>query len=1050
MAAGDDTGVRVVRTDVLRESERTRVTRVQSPAGSVICKESLGPGGPARLDHERAVLERMSGLPGVSRLASVEAAAWRPEALVLQDVGGIPLTQEATPLGVAEVTRVAVGLAEVVAAVHRRGVMHRDINPANILLAGPGRDPYLIDFALATTFAEFRPEFAHPLEIVGTLAYLAPEQTGRTGRPVDQRADLYALGATIYELATGTPPFGTGDPLRLIRDHLTRVPVAPVDLMPALPAALSEIIMHLLEKEPDNRYQTADGLIHDLALLRQRRPDQRATSMHLGTRDFPLRLVPPSRPVGRDDEIAALGTAFIEAVSGRCRGVLVSGEPGVGKTSLIDELRPIVTASDGWFVSGKFDQYRRDQEFDGVRQAFRSLGRLLLAEPEEDLADLRERILTACGANAGLATAVLPEFATLLKVPPNLGDPLTAQVRGCRNGVQILRAVASRKRPVVLVIDDLQWAGRTPLGFLDMLLNEDGLDGLLVVGAYRDTELDATHPLAALLNRWRRDEAGPQQLALTGLPPTNLAAMVGEMLRLDPDRATQLAAMIAPRTRGNPYETVELLNALRRDDVLTPRHDGWQWDATAVQRIVRAEATGLFGQRADAMPAPTRAMLEVMACIGGRVDVDLMRDATELSPTTLDERLAPALEDGLLIMEPGGQDALRFRHDRVREAVVRRLGARRQRALHLRLGRRLGRRPELFAVAAQQYLPVTDAVRDQQERHHVAGLLDRAAEQAQLLSNYPMVERLLTAAVRLTDAADTATLIKRNTGRHQALYSIGRLDEADEVYETICRLSRAPAERADATLVQVSSLSNRNRPQEGVNLGLELLRQLGVAVPTPERRGAEIGRGIDNLYRWLDQTTVDDDLRRPDITDPLLLATCALINRIMPAAFFCDQATMAWLSLEAARMWATHGPGRTLVGPICHVAFVTIALRDDYRIGYRLMQRVLAVGEARGYEPDTSQARFLNAMVEGLWFEPLEETVRQAERAREGLLQGGDLQNACYSYYVPVNAVPRLRTDAGGLRGRNRSSACFRRTNRKQPDGGDVCRRPSIGSRAAS
>ena len=271
---------------------------------------------------------------------------------------------------------------------HRRGVMHRDITPANIVLSGDGV-PCLVDFALAMSLAEIRPEFTHHAEIVGTLAYLAPEQTGRTGRPVDQRADLYALGAMLYELATGEPPFGTGDPLRLIHDHLARVPVPPAAGEPAIPAALSEIIMHLLEKEPDHRYQTADGVVYrpGAAAGRPARPGR--GGLRVGEHDVPLRLLPPSRLVGRDGEVAALQEAFEDALAGRCRGVLVSGAPGVGKTALADELRPVVTGRDGWFVAGKFDAYRRDLEFDAVNQAFRALGRLLLAEPEEELATVR-------------------------------------------------------------------------------------------------------------------------------------------------------------------------------------------------------------------------------------------------------------------------------------------------------------------------------------------------------------------------------------------------------------------------------------------------------------------------------------------------------------------------------------------------------------------------------------------------------------------------------------------------------------------------------------
>ena len=246
-----------VRAEIVHSSERTRITRLFLRGRTVIRKEPLGPDAERRLRRETAMLERLRGVTGLVQL--VEAPRY-PGSVVLEDAGGMSLAAQAKPLATDDLTGLAVRLARAVAGMHRHGVIHRDISPANIMLAD-GDGPWLVDFALATSFAEIRPEFTHHAEITGTLAYLAPESTGRTGRPVDQRADLYAFGATLYELATGAPPFGSGDALRLTHDHLARVPVPPAEVNPAVSAPLSAIIMHLLEKEPDNRYQSADGLV---------------------------------------------------------------------------------------------------------------------------------------------------------------------------------------------------------------------------------------------------------------------------------------------------------------------------------------------------------------------------------------------------------------------------------------------------------------------------------------------------------------------------------------------------------------------------------------------------------------------------------------------------------------------------------------------------------------------------------------------------------------------------------------------------------------------
>ena len=301
-----------------------------------------------------------------------------------------------------------------------------------------------------------------------------------------------------------SPPFGSGDPLRLTHDHLARVPAAPHDANAAVPRSLSRIILHLLEKEPDDRYQSAAGVVHDLALVRGADGGAAAGDIRVGEHDFPPRLLPPSRLFGRGDEMAALERAFERAQAGRCRGVLVTGDPGIGKTALVNELRPAVTASGGWFVSGKFDQFQRDIEFDGVYLAFRALGRLLLAEPEDELVQVRDRLRSMLGGNAAQAAAVVPELAAVLDVEPDAGNPLTAQARAQHNAAAIVRAVASPSRPLVVFIDDLQWAGRTPLGFLDLVFGEESVAGLLLVGAYRDDDVDPAHPLAAHLPRWRR------------------------------------------------------------------------------------------------------------------------------------------------------------------------------------------------------------------------------------------------------------------------------------------------------------------------------------------------------------------------------------------------------------------------------------------------------------------------------------------------------------------------------------------------------------------
>lgn len=1004
---------------VLHLSPRTRITRVTLGGRTVLRKEPRGPDGPRRLRHEREMLERLRGIPGVVQLVTEPGdRAW----ISLEDVRGTPLASLPTPMAPDALVDLASGLARAVQGMHDRSVLHRDIAPANVVVS-PAGAPWLIDFAVATTVAEIRPEFLPRSEIVGTLEFLAPEQTGRTGRPVDRRSDLYALGATLYELATGAPPFGSGDALRLTHDHLARVPEPPAEVNPAVPPVLSRIILHLLEKEPDDRYQTAAALVRDLELLRTGSASSR---FRVGEQDFAFDLSPPSRLVGRATQLTALSEAFEDAIEGRLRGVLIGGPAGVGKTALVGELRPVVARRDGWFLSGKFDRYRRDLEFDAMHQAMRALGRLLLAEPEEELSAIRARTLEALAANAGLVAAAIPEFARLLDVSPDPGDPLTAQARGRRGVLAILRSVASRDRPIVLFADDLQWAGRNPVGLVDLLLREEPIAGLLLVGAYR--EGDGGRLTTETISRWREREA-LLQLRLENLPESDVLTLVADILRADRSTAASLAQPIDLHTRGNPFETVELLRVLRGEGLLAATPEGWDWDPAAVlARLRRSEADELLPARIVGIPRRTRAELEAMACLGGRVDTSVLAVATGESVGDVEQALLPALSRGVLVAETGAVAVFRFRHDRLRDMVLQGLGPGQERALHLALAGRLAEVPELFTVAAEQYLAVPGPLGEEERRRAVLSLVDSAGR-AGVMGDHAHVDALLTRALQLIDPAERRTMAEILTRRHAALFSLGRLEEADEDYLGIVDVCPSALDRAVATAVQVRSLSHRTRFAEALALGLESLRECGIEVPATGRFAAD----FQLVHRWLEGTDGEDERARPELAEPRLLATATVIDAVLPVAYFvADPSMIAWLTLEALRLWLTHGPSPLLIGPAAHAVYHAGVQGGDHRAAYRALRRIVAVGDTRGYEPGTSQARYMSAALAG-WFEPIENGVERARQSREGLISGADLAYAGYTYQLSVpysmDCAPSLADLVAEIDG---GAAFLRRTGNEQ------------------
>jgi PAS domain S-box-containing protein len=1000
----------VVPEEILYHGDRTRVRRrhLDGMSNSVIVQEFLGADAATRLQHEVRILERLKGVGGVSQLTAVDP---RCNAVILEDFHGVRLAHvlQTERLDVRNQISLMLELAKVVAAVHRHGIVHKDINPLHIMLLGAERKPTLLHFELATAASELHSTFVRPRRTGSTLAYLAPELTGRTARSIDHRADLYALGITFYEMSTGHVPFADADPLRLIHDILARAPVPPISCDRSVPQTLSDIILRLLEKEPDQRYQSADGLVQDLARLRDALDRGDSAPFPLGENDFAPRLLAPARLIGREAEINALQQAFEASLhaSGRC--VLVGGAQGVGKSALLNELRAIVTARRGWFVAGKFDEHRRDLASDAIHQALRALGRLLLAEPDADLAALRANILRALGARAGEVAGTLPEIAHLLDIATTLaaGDPLENTKQAIHTTVELVRAIASPARPVVMVLDDLQWSTSTPLRIVDTLLRDDNLRGLLLVGAFREADRHTTEPLASMLSRWERLVPRPLQLRLQNLPPAKLALLLEEMLRMPPDQAALLAQDLGERTGGNPYDTVELLNALRHEGLLVHGDTGWSWDTGQIRRYVgRSEVAELLAARMNRLPPYARALLELMACLSGELEPSVLEAASVLSGSELEDHLGPCLEDGLLILDQDGNGTVGFRHDRVRKVVYDRLEPVARRRLHLMLARRLIEHPQFEALAAEQYLPAIEAVDDLSERRRVVALFRRTATGARL-TNVAVAERFLTAALSMlrpmAEASDAALLLALEVERHAVLHSLGRLDEADGAYGSIERRCRDPVELAAPGCVQLISLSNRGRHGAALTLGFDLLARLGFAPPAADI-AADLEQRLDGLCEWLTGLDYAADLRRAHVTDPRLTAAGDIRARMLVPAFFSNPTLAFWLVLESHRQWVECGPCGQLISGLTVAPLTLMALRDDYRRAYALMKKTTAMIASHDYGYEMARWDMSALFIEH-WVEPLAADVEKCDRLRTGFLKAGDPQQACIVHYASFVAL---------------------------------------------
>ncbi|MBC7378768.1 MAG: AAA family ATPase [Burkholderiaceae bacterium] len=991
---------------LLYESQTTRVFRTSCAGESVVCKQPLGADAVRRLAHEESILGRLGGLTGVAQLAGGPHPAG---VLALQDCDGTSLSRQLQrgPVELGQLLTLALQLAQAVAAVHRAGVIHRDLNPANVLLSKAGA-VMLIDFDLAM-LAEQHMAVVHDGQIVGTLAYLAPEQTGRTGQVVDQRSDLYALGATLYEMATGSAPFTGSDALQQIHDHLVREPRAPSQVNPGVPPTLSGIILRLLAKAPELRYQSAEGLVHDLARLRREFEDAAVSDFEVGERDFPARLAPPKRLVGRDGELAVLRGALSDALHTARRTVLIEGAPGVGKSALIDELRPAAAEAGGWFIYGKFDQYQKDAATAGaLTQALCGLGRLILAQTGDDLAAQRRRILDRLGRRAGLITRLSPELALLLGPQPEAPDvdPRQAELHMQQAMADLLGTVATALRPVVLVLDDLQWASALSLNSFSFLMSEPELRGVLLVGAFRDLDVDAQTGLPSMLHTWRQQARPPVYITLSNLTSAGMRSLIGQMLRLAPQPASELARAVDALTGGNPFDTLELINALRREGVLDLREQGWHWEEAAIRRFVgQGDVVDLLAARIGRLPQASRDLLELMSCLGNAVEVTLLRAAAGQEPEALRDRLRAPLEDGLLITTDGsgGEGIVQFRHDRVQQAVLGTMGPALRASHQLAMARRLASMPAHENDAAQQYLACTAqllVLGDAHEQRRAALLFHRLAQQLARTATYFLAERYLAAAGELLAAIDEPDddPLRWAIGacRHLALYSLGRLHEADDCYSALPSHSAQLLDRVESTCLQMRSLDMRGRMPDTMQLGRQLLAQLGLATPL-EYDATAMAQQLDGLGEWARQDNLLAPATRAQIHDRRLRSIAKLLDRMVRSAYYLmDLKAFTWLLLESQRLWAEHGPCPELVSSLGRLNGLLISLRQDYRNGFEIARHVMNVGQALGFEPHACEAQFMYAGYACHWFEPLETAYPLARQAYDGVRAGGDASFACY------------------------------------------------------
>ena len=541
-----------------------------------------------RLAHEYSLKDVLDGAWAVRPLELLQDRG--RTSLVLEDPGGDLLSLRLNkPMEVGRFLNLAVGVAAAVGEMHQRGLIHKDIKPANILVTQSGEEELrLTGFGVASRLRRERQPPGPPEVIAGTLAYMAPEQTGRMNRSVESRSDLYSLGVTFYEMLTGSLPFTASDPMEWVHCHIARRPDPPTERTSGIPDAISAIVMKLLAKTAEERYQTAAGVEVDLRrCLVEWRSQGRIDAFSVGAHDASDRLLVTEELYGREREIDALLAAFDRvATRGAPELVLVSGYSGVGKSSVVNELHKALVTRRGLFASGKFDQYKRDIPYATLTRAFQTLIRQILVKSEAEVEPWRRLLIEALGANGQIIVNLVPELEFIIGKQPAAPDlpPQEAQNRFQLMLRRFLSVFAKREHPLVLFLDDLQWLDAATLDLIEHLLTRVDAGPLLLVGAYRDNEVDPAHPLLRTLEAIKKADTRVIEIVLAPLGVDDVGRLAASALQCRPERAWPLTRLIYEKTGGNPFFTIQFLTELAEEGLLAfdPVAQAWRW---AIDRI---------------------------------------------------------------------------------------------------------------------------------------------------------------------------------------------------------------------------------------------------------------------------------------------------------------------------------------------------------------------------------------------------------------------------------------------------------------------------------
>jgi predicted ATPase/class 3 adenylate cyclase/GAF domain-containing protein len=1002
-------------------------TRLKDSA-AVIVKVADSPGaGPqagVRLEREFALTRALNDV-GIATAIALERAG-RHNVLVFADSGRISLARylEGRTLPISSFFMIARQLAETLGRIHARDIVHKDLKPANILIDPQTLSAQLTDFGIAAARARETASSQAPENLEGTLQYMAPEQTGRMNRSIDGRADLYALGVTFYEMLTKRLPFELEDHAELVHRHLTAIPQSPRNLDPDIPEHLSNLVMKLLAKDPEDRYQSGSGLAHDLAAMAEMaEPGRHFGDFSLGSRDVADRLRVPERLYGRDADLTVLVKSVEDVGLGRAQLMLIAGRSGVGKSSLVREVMRPVAGRRGHLISGKFDQLNRSTPYRAIGQAFEELVRKLLGEPAERIEMWRKALLEAMGPSAQIMLDIIPGLERLVGEMPKAATLGAAEAQTRFNIVfrRALRVLASPRHPLVIFLDDLQWADGASLALIEVLMSDPDLVGLLMIGAYRDNEVHAGHPLPALIAALARAQAPCKHLALAALEHESVSPLIADTLRISPVEAAPLAALVTAKTQGNPFFVRQFLRTLEEKKLLAFDAGAarWVWDIARIeQEQISDNVVELVTERISRLSPASQRLVQLAACIGGHFDLHTLAVVSGATPRETAAALVEPLAQEIVAPigegykyapwseTPGGAGiSYRFTHDRLQQAAYAMTPVAERPRLHDHIGRLImeqstpqQREERLFEIVAHLNR-ATMVVASSNQRAALAQLNLRGGQKARGANAYEAALTHFTVGLELAEAGDPRLRHELSVGRIEAMYLCGHFEEAERLAEALLARTDLPLEKVEVLEQLVLAHTTRLQYRKALETAVRALALLGENIPGRPSQVHVLAELVRTKLALVGKQP-DDMLALPRMTNPQKLAAMRILMLATAPAYFEDQNLLPLLALRMVRLSSRYGNATHSAYGYVMYGLVHCGLLNDMPRG--LAYGLLALKAIERFDAQDIRGR-IQMVLGGFilhWNGRLTDTLPHFKEGASASLEAGDLEFHGYNRYA--------------------------------------------------